>query len=94
MDSDIVRKRIRFEGRVQGVGFRYRTQMMAAEIGLTGWVMNEYDGSVLMEVQGTESRIDRLLDSLNGSRFIRITDMDVTRLEPVEDEIVFSIKGY
>jgi acylphosphatase len=94
MDSDIIRKKIRFTGRVQGVGFRYRTQMMAAEIGLTGWVRNEYDGSVIMEVQGIESKIDRLIDTLNGSRFIRITDMDIKRIDIVEDERDFSIKGY
>jgi acylphosphatase len=94
MDSDIIRKRIRFTGRVQGVGFRYRTQRMAAEIGLTGWVRNEYDGSVIMEVQGIESKIDRLIDTLNGSRFIRITDMDIKRIDIVEEERYFSIKGY
>lgn len=89
----MIRKRFRFSGRVQGVGFRYRTQMMATELGLTGWVMNEYDGSVLMEVQGAESQIDRLLDRLFNSRFIAITDYD-SEVIPVSDSTSFEIRGY
>ena len=45
------RRQIRFYGRVQGVGFRYHAKHAAAALGLTGWVRNEYDGSVMMEVQ-------------------------------------------
>jgi acylphosphatase len=33
-------------GRVQGVGFRAWTEMMAAEQGVEGWVRNRRDGSV------------------------------------------------
>lgn len=36
----------RIEGRVQGVYFRVNTQRKAQELGLTGWVRNESDGSV------------------------------------------------
>ena len=46
------RRRIEFHGRVQGVGFRYQAQKYASAYGLKGWVRNEYDGSVTMEVQG------------------------------------------
>ncbi|MEE1157945.1 MAG: acylphosphatase, partial [Atopobiaceae bacterium] len=37
---------LRFEGEVQGVGFRWTSRRLAQEIGLTGWVRNEWDGSV------------------------------------------------
>ena len=50
----MIRKHIRFWGRVQGVGFRYRAYHAANAVGATGWVRNEYDGSVTMEIQGTE----------------------------------------
>lgn len=33
-------------GRVQGVGFRYFTQMQAMQLGLKGRASNLYDGSV------------------------------------------------
>ena len=43
-------------GRVQGVGFRYSARYCALELGLAGWVRNEWDGSVEMEVQGRKGR--------------------------------------
>lgn len=42
----MIRKRFVFNGRVQGVGFRYLTRRAADLIGVTGWVRNERDGSV------------------------------------------------
>ena len=48
-----IRKHIKFYGSVQGVNFRYTSSTIAKKLGLTGWVRNEYDGSVEMEAQGT-----------------------------------------
>ena len=53
-----IRRRVRFHGRVQGVGFRYTARFAAESLGLTGWVKNEWDGSVLMEVEGREMLVD------------------------------------
>ena len=47
-----IRKRIVFHGRVQGVGFRYTAKYLAQSLGLTGWVRNEWDGTVTLEIQG------------------------------------------
>ena len=41
-----LRKHIYFSGRVQGVGFRYRSYYIAQSLGLTGWVTNLWDGRV------------------------------------------------
>ena len=60
-----VRKRLVFYGRVQGVGFRYTAKYLAKSLGLTGWVMNEYDGTVVMEIQGREPMIHKLMEGLN-----------------------------
>lgn len=54
-----VRKHMIFHGRVQGVGFRYTAKYLARSMNLTGWVKNEYDGTVVMEVQGREAMIFR-----------------------------------
>lgn len=43
---------LRVEGRVQGVGFRWWTQAVAAELGVRGWVRNAEDGSVEVHVAG------------------------------------------
>lgn len=53
-----VRKRLRYTGRVQAVGFRFIVDGCAAEAGVTGWVKNMDDGSVLCEVQGTPEQVD------------------------------------
>ena len=53
-NNSIVRKHIIFYGYVQGVGFRYRARHAADLYGCTGWVRNEWDGSVSMEIQGEE----------------------------------------
>ena len=39
-------------GRVQGVGFRWGTQVIGFQNGLGGQVKNEWDGSVTIDVQG------------------------------------------
>ena len=72
MPNDIVRYYISFKGRVQGVGFRWRAQTIANDLGLTGWVRNEYDGSVLMELQGPIVKIYQLVDTLENDHWIRI----------------------
>jgi acylphosphatase len=63
-DKDMRRLSLRFEGEVQGVGFRWTSRRIAQEIGLTGWVRNEWDGSVSMELQGTSDQIARFFGRL------------------------------
>lgn len=81
----IVRRRYLFKGRVQGVGFRYKATYAARTLGLTGWVRNEYDGSVAMEVQGKPEYIDSLISKLFSDRIIQIEDMIVRECETVTE---------
>ena len=53
--------KIRVEGRVQGVFFRVSTQKEAIRLGLKGFVRNEPDGSVYVEVEGEQAKIDQLV---------------------------------
>ena len=73
----IERKHIFFSGRVQGVGFRYRSIYLARPLGLTGWVRNLWDGRVEMEVQGELSAIRKFLTELKFQKYILIEHMDV-----------------
>ncbi|MBQ9061375.1 MAG: acylphosphatase [Eubacterium sp.] len=76
----MIRKHIVFCGRVQGVGFRYRARFAADHTGCTGWVRNEYDGSVTMEIQGTEEQIDLVLQEIRQWKYVQIERMDVKQI--------------
>jgi acylphosphatase len=49
--------KVRIKGRVQGVSFRYWTLRQAERLGLTGWVRNEDDGSVLALISGPQTAV-------------------------------------
>jgi acylphosphatase len=44
-------------GRVQGVNFRASTQREATRLGLTGWVRNQWDGSVETVAEGPRAAL-------------------------------------
>ena len=54
--------RVRIEGRVQGVGFRYWTERVAGELDLAGWVRNRRDGSVEALFSGAAEQVGEMLD--------------------------------
>lgn len=94
--SALLRKRLVFSGDVQGVGFRWRARHAARAVGATGWVRNERDGRVSMELQGTEEQIDQVLDALERGLYIRISDIEVRSLpaEPEERSFVTRDDGW
>jgi acylphosphatase len=55
------RVHLKIEGRVQGVYFRASTVNQARLLGLTGWVMNCYDGSVEAVAEGTRANLEKLV---------------------------------
>jgi acylphosphatase len=71
---------IKISGRVQGVFFRVSTQREASRLGLTGFVRNESDGSVYLEVEGEQDIIDKLLTWLRkgGPPQGWVNNVDVT----------------
>lgn len=81
----IVRRHIIFSGHVQGVGFRWRAAKAAEMYGCTGWVRNDWSGTVTMEIQGTEKQIDQVILAIERGRFIRIENMD-SRTIPTDPE--------
>lgn len=84
--SKLRRERLIFHGRVQGVGFRYTAYQIARECSLTGWARNEYDGSVTVEVQGSESGIEDFINALGEQRFINISELERIVLDPIEEK--------
>ncbi len=88
------RYQLKFIGRVQGVGFRWTAQTLANSLGLTGWVRNEWDDSVQMEVQGRPEIIKKFLAGLERGPFIQIDNIEKKEI-PLEDySRDFKIKEY
>ena len=85
----MVRKHMVFTGWVQGVGFRWRARQAAQLFGCTGWVRNEWDGSVVMELQGEEAAMDQVLMAIERGTYVKIETMDVRTVPLVEGEYAF-----
>ncbi|MBP5402151.1 MAG: acylphosphatase [Treponema sp.] len=94
MRKDLIRKQLRFFGTVQGVGFRYTANSIAQSLGITGFVYNDFDGSVLMEAQGTKAEIENLISRLNDGMFISIDRIEKNDLPVDISERSFRIKGW
>lgn len=59
---------------------------------VTGWVRNEYDGSVSTELQGLEEDIDKIIQALYNDRYIEIDNIRRRRIPFAEDERSFGIR--
>ena len=55
-------KSITITGRVQGVGFRISASQKATACHLSGYVTNNDDGSVFVEVEGKEKDMEQFVD--------------------------------
>ncbi|MDR2550602.1 MAG: acylphosphatase [Desulfobulbus sp.] len=80
------RKRIRatVHGRVQRVAFRECTRQEANQLGVSGWVRNQSDGTVLVLCEGEASQVDALLAWLSiGSPYAMVTKVDWHEEEPL-----------
>ncbi len=65
--------RVRIEGRVQGVGFRYWVMEQANALGLDGWVRNRRDGAVEAVFAGPADAVAEMLRRCHdGPAFARV----------------------
>lgn len=92
--ADKIRQHIIFSGRVQGVGFRWHSKICAGSLGLTGWVQNLEDGTVEMEVQGTEEKIARLIMYMEQRPYVEIDGMKVKTIPLESNEAGFMERGW
>ncbi len=60
------RRRVLFFGRVQGVGFRYTAQSLAAGFAISGYVCNLADGRVELVSEGDRREIDRFIAAIQA----------------------------
>jgi acylphosphatase len=81
-------KHVHYYGRVQGVGFRYTAQGIAARFPVAGYVKNLRDGTVELAAEGEPEQVDAFLAAVAE----RMGDC-VTR-STVSDEPVAAHKGF
>jgi acylphosphatase len=74
--ADTQHAEVHFQGRVQGVGFRYAVLQLAKEFEVAGFVENLTDGRVRIEAEGTQAELDAFVaaieDKMQG--YIRKTE--------------------
>ena len=90
--SNKIREHIIFEGRVQGVGFRYKLSHLAGYYGVTGWVRNEYDGTVEAQMQGLPAEIDLIIQELRQDRYIRLDGITRKKIPVSPEEHSFHVR--
>jgi acylphosphatase len=56
-----------YHGRVQGVGFRFTCQRIAADNNITGWVKNLHDGGVQVIAEGDQADLKKFFNELKDS---------------------------
>lgn len=80
-------------GKVQGVGFRYFSQMKAVQYDVCGWVKNSEAGSVEILAEGTQDNLNRFIEDIRGGNpFSKVTEMVVKDVDKVENYHSFKIK--
>ena len=83
----------RITGRVQGVGFRNFTQMRARQLGVTGWVRNEQDGSVRLEAEGPRGALEDLLEAVHeGPRTALVEDVEAGWADATDEFDTFRVR--
>ena len=81
-------------GIVQGVGFRYFIHRNALELNLKGFASNNYDGSVISVVEGTEASIQEFHTRLKqGPSRSRVETVKITYKDFIGNFNGFSING-
>lgn len=63
----MIARRIFFEGRVQGVGFRWSVRELATGFEISGTIRNLADGRVELSLRGLPGEIDGLLGAIEES---------------------------
>jgi acylphosphatase len=60
----MIAKRVIFEGRVQGVGFRYTVKDLSRGFEVCGWVKNLPEGSVELQAMGEREEVESFIKEI------------------------------
>lgn len=89
----MIARRYFISGLVQGVGFRFFTQRVAARYQVKGYVKNLEDGRVEAFAQGSEKAVNAFMEDIStGPRFSRVDEVEEIVLEPDRTYSTFRIE--
>jgi acylphosphatase len=63
----MIARQVYYEGRVQGVGFRYTCKQLARGYEVVGWVRNLPDGRVELQCSGDNEEVEGFLEAIAES---------------------------
>jgi len=87
------RVRLTAAGLVQGVFFRASARDEARRLGVTGWVGNAPDGTVVAEVQGDDSTVEQMVQFVRrGPGQARVERLAVEDIAVVDSERGFGVR--
>lgn len=93
--NELTRLSATVKGRVQGVGFRYYVEDEAERLGLTGYVLNNSDGSVEVLAEGERKVLEGFLALLRkGPSGSAVTDVNFTFIPATGEFYDFTIKRW
>jgi len=81
-----------FQGRVQGVGFRYTTHSLSRQFDVAGYVRNLKDGTVELRAQGQSQEIDRFVMAIRKHFEGQITSVQRDTVAPDSNLKGFTIR--
>ncbi|MGC9954987.1 MAG: acylphosphatase [Rhizomicrobium sp.] len=86
-DDDLTSLRLRIEGFVQAVGYRYFAINEARRLRLDGWIRNCSDGTVETLVSGPTKAVEAFVAAcMRGPPGARVTNVELHRAEPPDEK--------
>ena len=92
MSPVVMRQRVVFQGRVQGVGFRYTTASIARRYPVVGFVRNLPDGSVELLAEADRLVLEQFLSDVASEFAGHIWKQDVSEVPRDEPFGAFEIR--
>ena len=89
----MIARQVFYEGRVQGVGFRYTVRNVAKGFEITGWVRNLPDGRVELHACGEPGEVNAFLTAIEESELNgNIRKVEKHEIPPMTDAKGFEIR--
>ncbi len=88
----MIGRQVFYEGRVQGIGFRYTCKQLARGYEVVGWVRNLLDGRVELQCSGTVDEVEAFLEAITESELkSHIKSVTTAPIPPLSDARGFEI---